>query len=154
MAVIKKVKHLKKAVFLLGRVALRATMLMQKTVAVIHRNLSSEWASGMSASITVIQSLHVRRKGFGTVLEVATRLVDRLREHGAEKAIDIDGALQCESFDVIGRVGFGHDFRATADLAGPGAADCRTIKEGACCHIVTAHSPVTTCFLLWPTLDR
>ena len=32
---------------------------------------------------------------------------------------------------MIGRVGFRHDFRATADLAGPGADNCRTIKEGA-----------------------
>ena len=70
------------------------------------------------------------RKGFGTVLEVANRLVARLKEHGEQKPIDIDGALQCESFDVIGSVGFGHDFRATADLGGPGAVDCRTIKEG------------------------
>lgn len=66
------------------------------------------------------------------MLEVAKRLVDRLKEHGADSSIDIDGALQCESFDVIGSVGFGHDFRATADLAGPGAVDCRTIKEGNC----------------------
>ena len=58
------------------------------------------------------------------------RLVDQLKAHGPVAPIDIDGALQCESFDVIGRVGFGHDFRATDDLAGPGAADCRTIKEG------------------------
>jgi len=72
-----------------------------------------------------------RRKGFGTVREVAARLVERLKEHGGDAPIDIDGALQCESFDVIGRVGFRHDFRATADLSGPGAADCRTIKEGA-----------------------
>lgn len=54
----------------------------------------------------------------------------RLREHGPDQAIDIDGALQCESFDVIGRIGFNHDFNATEDLSGPGAADCRTIKEG------------------------
>ena len=52
-------------------------------------------------------------------------------EHGPDQAIDIDGALQCESFDVIGRIGFNHDFRATEDLSGPGAANCRTIKEGA-----------------------
>lgn len=76
--------------------------------------------------------LAARRKGFGTVREVAARLVERLKEHGGDAPIDIDGALQCESFDVIGRVGFRHDFRATADLSGPGAADCRTIKEGAC----------------------
>ena len=51
-------------------------------------------------------------------------------EHGPDQAIDTDGALQCESFDVIGRIGFNHDFRATEDLSGPGAANCRTIKEG------------------------
>ena len=76
--------------------------------------------------------LRPHRKAFGTVLEVAQRLADRLALHGGERPLDVDGALQCESFDVIGRVGFGHDFRATSDLAGPGAANCRTIKEGAC----------------------
>ena len=66
--------------------------------------------------------------------DIAQRLVERLHAHAAagnNPVIDIDGALQCESFDVIGKVGFGHDFRATADLSGPGAANCCTIKEGA-----------------------
>jgi hypothetical protein len=74
----------------------------------------------------------MHRKGFDTVVEVVGRLVDRLRAQGAQEPIDMDGALQCQAFDVIGKVGFGHDFQATMDLRGPGAADCRTIKEGAC----------------------
>ena len=72
----------------------------------------------------------LRRNSFDAILEIAERLGDRLMEHGPHQAIDIDGALQCESFDVIGRIGFNHDFRATEDLSGPGAANCRTIKEG------------------------
>ena len=72
----------------------------------------------------------MRRNSFDAILEIAERLAARLREHGPDQAIDIDGALQCESFDVIGRVGFNHDFNATGSLSGPGAADCRTIKEG------------------------
>lgn len=70
------------------------------------------------------------RNSFDAVLEVAERLCARLREAGPDQAVDIDGALQCQAFDVIGRVGFRHDYNATADLSGPGAAGCRTIKEG------------------------
>ncbi|CAL8464901.1 g4436 [Coccomyxa elongata] len=94
------------------------------------------------------------RKGFGTVLEVAKRLVDRLKEHGAESAIDIDGALQCESFDVIGSVGFGHDFRATADLAGPGAVDCRTIKEGCAIGVNDMRNPLRPVLRALPFLPE
>ena len=66
------------------------------------------------------------RNSFDAVLEVAERLCARLREAGPDQAVDIDGALQCQAFDVIGRVGFRHDYNATADLSGPGAAGCRT----------------------------
>lgn len=79
------------------------------------------------------------RKGFDTVVEIAGRLVERLKAQGPDQAVDIDGALQCESLDVIGKVGFGHDFRATEDLRGPGAADCKTIKEGGCYQTFTVH---------------
>ena len=74
--------------------------------------------------------LPCHRNSFDAILEIAERLAARLREQGPDRAIDIDGALQCESFDVIGRIGFNHDFNATEDLLGSGAAGCRTIKEG------------------------
>ncbi len=77
----------------------------------------------------------LRRRAFETVRGVTQRLVARLHDAAGESnaaALDIDGALQCQSFDVIGAVGFGHDFCATSDLRGPGAANCRTIKEGVC----------------------
>ena len=70
------------------------------------------------------------RNSFDAILEIAERLAARLTEQGPDQALDIDGALQCESFDVIGRIGFNHDFNATENLLGPGAAGCRTIKEG------------------------
>lgn len=72
----------------------------------------------------------LHRNSFDAILEIAERLAARLKEQGPDQAMDIDGALQCESFDVIGRIGFNHDFNATEDLLGPGAAGCRTIKEG------------------------
>ncbi len=70
------------------------------------------------------------RNSFEAVLEISKRLCARLQEVGPDQAVDIDGALQCQAFDVIGRVGFRHDYNATADLSGPGAAGCRTVKEG------------------------
>ena len=89
---------------------------------------------GPTSPDTAQHNLYLCRRAFDAVRDIAQRLVERLHAHaaaGGDPVIDIDGALQCESFDVIGRVGFGHDFRATADLGGPGAANCRTIKEGA-----------------------
>ena len=90
--------------------------------------------TGVSRFVGAGRFVHVlrrpRRNSFDAILEIAERLALRLREQGPDQAIDIDGALQCESFDVIGRVGFNHDFNATDDLSGSGAAGCRTIKEG------------------------
>ena len=86
---------------------------------------------GIGTGVTIPQLLTWPcRNSFDAVLEVAERLCARLREAGPDQAVDIDGALQCQAFDVIGRVGFRHDYNATADLSGPGAAGCRTIKEG------------------------
>ena len=61
--------------------------------------------------------------------EVVGSLVKQLHHTGPGLAIDIDAALQCEAFDVIGAVGFGKAFGATGDLGGAGAAACRVIKD-------------------------
>ncbi|KAK9837127.1 hypothetical protein WJX81_004899 [Elliptochloris bilobata] len=69
------------------------------------------------------------RRAFAAVEEVTGRLLARLREHGAQRLLDLDGALMCHALDVIGKVAFSRDFKATMDLNGPGAAACRMIKE-------------------------
>jgi hypothetical protein len=71
------------------------------------------------------------REGFHMVGEVAGRLVDTIRKLGPETKIDMDLALQAEAFDVIGKVGYAVDFKATADLSGPGAMAADNITHGA-----------------------
>ena len=44
------------------------------------------------------------RRAFGVVEQVTARLAARLREHGAQRPLDLDGALMCHALDVIGRV--------------------------------------------------
>lgn len=38
--------------------------------------------------------------------------------------------VQCQTFDVIGSVGFGKVFNAAADLASEGAASCHAVEQG------------------------
>ena len=38
--------------------------------------------------------------------------------------------VQCQTFDVIGSVGFGKVFNAAADLESEGAASCHAVEEG------------------------
>ena len=65
------------------------------------------------------------------ILMTVHRLVDTLQAAGAEQAVDIDGALMCQTFDALGLVGFGKDFHAAEDLRGRGARTCQAIKDGA-----------------------
>jgi hypothetical protein len=41
-----------------------------------------------------------------------------IRAAGGSKAVDVDNLLQRQSLDVIGRVGFNHNFRAV-EVSGP-----------------------------------
>ncbi len=61
----------------------------------------------------------------------AHRLVETLEAAGAERAVDVDAALMCQTFDALGLVGFGKDFHAAEDLCGCGARACQAIKDGA-----------------------
>ncbi len=70
------------------------------------------------------------REGFHMVGEVAGRLVDTIMKLGPETKVDMDLALQAEAFDVIGKVGYAVDFKATADLSGPGAMAADNITHG------------------------
>jgi cytochrome P450 len=63
---------------------------------------------------------HIRAE-FPHLLAVVDRLSAVLTAIGPEHFVDVDNALQRESMDVIGRVGFGHDFSAIEGFAG-GAA--------------------------------
>eukprot|EP00884_Botryococcus_braunii_P023274 jgi/Botrbrau1/9630/Bobra.0131s0010.1 len=63
------------------------------------------------------------RHGFDYVVEVAERLVRTLKACGPEGAVNIDEAMERESMDVIGLVGFGKDFDATSHLLQPGEHD-------------------------------
>ena len=38
--------------------------------------------------------------------------------------------VQCQTFDVIGSVGFGKVFNAAADLTSEGAASCHAVEQG------------------------
>lgn len=57
-----------------------------------------------------------RRQGFGHVLAVNQQLVRILAARGGV-AVDMDNAALRVTLDVIGRVGFGKDFGATASLS-------------------------------------
>ena len=65
------------------------------------------------------------------ILMTVHRLVETLQAAGAEQAVDIDGALMCQTFDALGLVGFGKDFHAAEDLRGRGTRTCQAIKDGA-----------------------
>ena len=43
--------------------------------------------------------------------------------------------VQCQTFDVIGSVGFGKVFNASADLASEGAASCHAVEQGEQCLV-------------------
>lgn len=44
------------------------------------------------------------RGAFPAVAAVTARLAARLRERGAQRPLDLDGALMCHALDVIGQV--------------------------------------------------
>ena len=44
------------------------------------------------------------RAAFPAVVALTGRLAARLREHGAARPLDLDGALMCHALDVIGQV--------------------------------------------------
>lgn len=87
------------------------------------------------------------RAEFPHLLAVVDRLSAAFTSIGAERFVDVDNALQRESMEVIGRVGFGHDFGAiesfasgardgAASAAGKIAADAfNSLREGA--HEIT-----------------
>jgi hypothetical protein len=49
---------------------------------------------------------------------------------------------QCQAFDVIGSVGFGKRFEASADLEGEGAQACHAVEQG-------THSPTFNSLAVW-----
>eukprot|EP00884_Botryococcus_braunii_P001148 jgi/Botrbrau1/11033/Bobra.92_2s0006.1 len=84
------------------------------------------------------------REGFHMVGEVAGRLVDTIRKLGPETKIDMDLALQAEAFDVIGKVGYAVDFKATADLSGPGAMAADNITHAMALKMARLRNPFYT----------
>jgi hypothetical protein len=82
------------------------------------------------------------RKSLPVILMTVHRLVETLEAAGAERAVDVDAALMCQTFDALGLVGFGKDFHAAEDLRGRGARACQAIKDGAARRVAGAHRPM------------
>lgn len=72
----------------------------------------------------------LRRNAFAEVSRTSKVLIETLHRHGAERPVNIDGAVQCQSFDVLGSVGFGKRYEAGADLEGEGAKACQAAEQG------------------------
>ena len=54
----------------------------------------------------------LRRNGFKHVVASALEVCDAIESAGAGRAVDIDNLMVREAMDVIGKVGFNHDFKA------------------------------------------
>lgn len=52
------------------------------------------------------------RAGFKHTAAACAELLQVLRAAGSDTAVDMDEALLCETMDMLGRFGFGHDFEA------------------------------------------
>lgn len=69
---------------------------------------------------------------------MAERLVKTLKACPPERAVNVDEAMERESMDVIGLVGFAKDFQATSQLLKSGEHDLfRNISLGAPMHSST-----------------
>lgn len=79
---------------------------------------------------TMMLSLLLCRNAFGEVSRTSKVLIETLLRNGPERPVNIDGAVQCQAFDVIGSVGFGKRFEAAADLHGEGAKACQAVEQG------------------------
>ncbi|CAK0784537.1 hypothetical protein CVIRNUC_007741 [Coccomyxa viridis] len=71
------------------------------------------------------------RSAYPEVARTAQVLARTLARTGPEQPVNIDVAVQCQTFDVIGSVGFGKVFNAAADLASEGAASCHAVEQAA-----------------------
>jgi len=52
---------------------------------------------------------------FSIILDTTETLVQQFNRRGGAGAIDLHPLLSCYTFDIIGRVGFGHDFRSLTE---------------------------------------
>ncbi|CAL5229620.1 g12983 [Coccomyxa viridis] len=71
------------------------------------------------------------RNAYPEVARTARVLASTLKRMGPEQAVNIDAAVQCQAFDMIGSVGFGKLFNAAADLSSEGADSCRAVEQAA-----------------------
>ncbi|CAK0787756.1 hypothetical protein CVIRNUC_010978 [Coccomyxa viridis] len=53
------------------------------------------------------------------IVNTVDRLISAIKQKGSEVAVNIADIAQRESFDVIGKVGFGRDFAASKDIDNP-----------------------------------